>query len=118
MVFALGMFTKTQSRSSPLTVPMLSLHPGTRLSAYGSSLPVLLLGDLLVIPTMFSPFPSPPTTDKLFPDLATVLSSSGTLLATASSLSLRRDTPIGSRALDSVRTLKTRSLLALVGTSL
>ena len=110
--------TETESRSSPLTVPTLSLPPGTRLSASGSLPLVPPPADLLDTPTMSSPSPSPPITDKLSPDLAIEPSSSGTLSVTASSPSPRRDTPTGSRAFDSAQTPKTRSLSAVVGTSL
>lgn len=77
--WAAEVFTETQFRSSPLTVPTLFPPPGTRLSAFGSSLPVPPPVDLLDTPTMFSLSPSPPTTDKSFPDPAIVQSSSGTL---------------------------------------
>jgi len=89
-------------------VLMLYLLPGTRLSVFGSSQPVQPLDDLSVTPTMFSLFLSLPITDKLFQDQEIVLSSYGTLLATANSLSLRRDTLNGFLASDSAPTLKTQ----------
>merc|ERR1711939_11741 len=102
--------------SSLLTVPTLSPPPGTRLSASGSFPPVPPPADLSDTPTMFSLSSSPPTTDKSFLDPATAQSSSGTPSVTASSLSLRRDTPIGFLALDSVLTPRTQSLSAVDGT--
>ena len=90
-------YTETESRSSPLTEPMHSLPPGTRLSASGSLLLVPLPEDLLDTRMMFSPSLSPPITDKLSPDLAIEPLSSGTLSVTASLPSLRRDTATGSR---------------------
>lgn len=105
------------SRWSLPMVLTLFPHPGTRLSASGSLPLVPPPADLLDTTTTFSPFPSLPITDKLSPDPATVQSSCGTLSVTASSPSLRRDTPIGFHALDSALTHKTQSLSPLDGTS-
>merc|ERR1712144_98915 len=88
------------------------------LSASGGFPPVPPPADLSDTPTMFSLSPSQPTTDKSFLDPATAQSSSGTPSVTASSLSLRRDTPIGFLALDSALTPRTQSLSAVDGTSL
>lgn len=104
-------------RSSPPTVHMLSPLPGTRLSASGSSLLVPQPDVLSATLTMFSPSPSLPTTAKSSLDPATEQSSSGTLLVTASSPLLRRDTPTGFLAFGSAPTHKTLSLSAADGTS-
>ena len=94
----------------------LSPHPGTRPSASGNSLPALQPVVLLATLMMSSPFHSPPTTVKSSLAPAIVLSSSGTLSETASTLSPTRVTLSGFRAFDSARTPKTRLSLALDGT--
>jgi hypothetical protein len=109
---------ETQFRLSHLMELTLFLLPGTRLSDFGSSPPVLPLADLLDTQTTCSPFRSQQTTDKLFLDPETVQSSSGTPLVTANSLSPRKVIPIGFLVYDSALTPKTLSLSAPAGTSL
>jgi hypothetical protein len=86
------------TRSSRLTVPMLFLHHGTRLCACGSSLPATRPAALSATPTMSSPSPSPPITDRSSLARATGQSNYGTPLATASTPSQRKVTLSGSRA--------------------
>lgn len=98
-------------------VLMRSLLPGTKLSASGSFRLEPLLDDLSVTPTMSSPFPSPPITDKSFLVQEIVQLSCGTPLVTASLPSPRRDTPNGFPASGSARIHKILSLSAAVGIS-
>lgn len=105
-------------RLFPPTVPTLCPLLGTSLSACGSSPPVRPPGHSSVTPTMSSPFPSPPTTARSFPDPVTAPSSSGTPWETASTPSPTRATPSGCRACASAPTPRTPSSSPLAGTSL
>lgn len=97
--------------------PTLCPPRGIRLSASGSSPLAPPLDDSSATPTMFSRFPSLPTTDRLSLALATERSSSGTPSVTASTPSPTRATPSGFLAFDSAPTPRTPSLSPLAGTS-
>jgi hypothetical protein len=105
------------TRSSPLMVPMPFLLPGTRLCASGNFLPAPRPGDLLATPTMSSPSPSPPITDRSFLAPETGQSSCGTRWAIASTPLPTRATPSGFHVFASLPILRTPSLSLAAGTS-
>ena len=98
---------------------MPTLYPrlGTKPSASGNSPLVSPLVASSATPTTFSPSLSLPTTVKSFRDRVTARSSYGTPSETASSPSRIRVTRNGCLAFGLARTPRTRSLLALDGTS-